>query len=206
MITFHYLKIGRPLFTLWLMEELGVDYDLKIYERNEMGRAPADLKDIHPLGKSPVIVDDGHVIAESAAIALHLVEQYDPENRFTPPGIEEKAARATFNQWFHYSEASGFAPLLVTLLLSREQDPKPPLISMFAQAEVTLQLDYINQSLGDNPYILGKRFSLPDFGLTYIISMADRLGKLEGYENLKAYMARTTARPAFQRAYAKSGE
>lgn len=205
MITVHHLKIGRPLFTLWLIEELGVPYDLKLYERNERGRAPAELKEIHPLGKSPVIVDDGHVIAESGAIALHLVDQYDTEGRFAPPPVSDKKARATFNQWLHYSEASAFAPLLLNLLLMREEDPKPPLISLFATTETTLQLDYIAQSLGDKANILGDDLTLPDIGLTYIVQMADRLGLLEGYDTLKAYMARNTSRPAFQRALAKAG-
>ena len=203
MITVHHLKIGRPIFTLWLIEELGIDYDLKIYERNEMGRAPAELKEVHPLGKSPVIDDDGHVIAESGAIALHLIENYDPEGRFAPP--TEKNARATWNQWFHYSEASGFAPLLITMLLSREQDPKPPLISMFAAGEVKLQLDYIAASLGDKPYILGDTMTLPDIGLSYICMMAERLGQLGGHPTLKAYLDRNTASPAFQRALEKAG-
>jgi glutathione S-transferase len=79
MITVHHLRVGRPLFTLWLIEELGLDYNPKIYERNDMGRAPPELKTVHPLGKSPVIEDDEHVIAESGAIALHLIENYDSE-------------------------------------------------------------------------------------------------------------------------------
>jgi glutathione S-transferase len=203
MITVHHLRIGRPLFTLWLIEELGVDYELKIYERNEMGRAPPELKDVHPLGKSPVIVDDGQVIAESGAIAMHLVENYDSAARFSPPS--DSKARATWYQWFHYSEASAFAPLLITLLLSREQEPKPPLFSMFAAAEVKLQLDYITESLGDKPYILGESLSLPDFGLTYICQMADRLGQLGDYPVLKAYVDRNMAQPALVRALEKAG-
>ncbi len=86
MITVHHLRVGRPIFTLWLIEELGLDYELKIYDRNEMGRAPPELKEVHPLGKSPVIVDDGQVISESGAIAMHLIENYDSTGRFSPDG------------------------------------------------------------------------------------------------------------------------
>ena len=203
MITVHHLRIGRPIFTLWLIEELGLDYSLKIYDRNDMGRAPPELKTVHPLGKSPVIEDDGHVIAESGAIALHLIENYDNEGRFAPP--TEKFARATWNQWFHYTEASAFAPLLITLLLSREQEPKPQIISAFAQAEVKLQLDYIAQSLGENSYILGDKLTLPDFGLTYICQMASRLEQLGDYPTLQAYIERNMAEPAFVRALEKAG-
>lgn len=203
MITVHHLRIGRPIFTLWLIEELGLDYTLKLYDRNEMNRAPPALKEVHPLGKSPVIEDDGHVIAESGAIAMHLIENHDQDGRFAPP--TEKMARATWFQWFHYTEASAFAPLLITLLLTREQDPKPPVVSMFAASEVKLQLDYIADSLGDKPYILGDSMALPDFGLTYICQMAERLGQLGTYPTLKAYIERNTAEPAFQRALEKAG-
>jgi glutathione S-transferase len=203
MITLHHLRIGRPLFTLWLLEELGVDYQLKIYDRNDMGRAPPELKEVHPLGKSPVIEDDGHVIAESGAIAMHLIENYDSAGRFTPP--TEKFARARWFQWFLYSEASAFAPLLINLLLSREQEPKPPVVSGFAEGEVRLQLGYIADSLGDQPYILGDTLTLPDFGITYICQMAQRLGQLDAYPSLQAYLARNSALPAFQRALEKAG-
>ena len=203
MITLHHLRIGRPLFTLWLMEELGVDYELKLYDRNDMGRAPPELKAVHPLGKSPVIEDDGHVIAESGAIALHLVENYDTAGRFAPPS--EKFARARWFQWFLYSEASAFAPLLIKLLLSREQEPKPPVVSQFAAGEVELQLSYIAENLGDQDYILGNTMTLPDFGITYICQMAQRLGHLDSYPTLQAYLERNTALPAFQRALEIAG-
>lgn len=203
MITVHHLRIGRPLFTLWLIEELGVEYELKIYDRNEMGRAPPELKEVHPLGKSPVIVDDGHVIAESGAIAMHLIENYDRDGRFAPPS--DTMERAAWYQWFHYTEASAFAPLLIMLLLSREQEPKPPLFSMFAATEVKLQLDYIAAQLGDKHYILGDSLTLPDFGMTYICQMAARLEQLADYPTLQAYVDRNMAESGLQRALEKSG-
>lgn len=203
MITVHHLRIGRPLFTLWLIEELGIDYELKLYNRNDMGRAPPELKLAHPLGKSPVIEDDGQVIAESGAIAIYLMENYDSEGRFASP--THKKARATWLQWLHYTEASAFAPLLITLLLSRTEDPKPPVFAGFAAAEVQLHLNYIAESLAEKPYILGNSLTLPDFGLAYICQMADRLGQLAGHPTLKAYVERCTAAPAFQRALARAG-
>ena len=203
MITVHHLRVGRPLFTLWLIEELAIEYELRVYDRNEMGRAPPELKEVHPLGKSPVIVDDGLVIAESGAIAMHLVDNYDGVGRFRPP--PDKAARSVWYQWFHYTEASAFAPFLITLLLSREEEPKPPLVSAFAAAEVKLQLDYIRDSLGDKRYILGDSLALPDFGLTYICQMADRLDQLGEYPTLKAYSDRNMAASAMLRAREKSG-
>ncbi len=205
MILVHHLQIGRPLFTVFLLEELGLDYELKLYTRNELGRAPAELKEAHPLGKSPVIEDGDITLAESGAIAWHLVEHYDVEGRFSPPPLSQKAARAEWFQWLHYTEASAFAPLLLKLLLMREAEPKPQLISMFAAGEVALQLGYIQDFLGDKAYILGADLQLPDFGVAYITQMADRLGELGPYPKLKAYLDRATARPAYARALKKTG-
>lgn len=199
----HHLRVGRSVFTVWLLEELGLTYEMEIYDRNEMGRAPPALKEVHPLGKSPVIEAEGMVLGETTAIALYLAESHDPQGLFTPPASGPE--RMTWQYWMQYPEGSAFAPLLFKLLLSREQEPKPMLISMFAEAEVKLHLDYIRDSLGDKDYILGDKLQLPDIGLAYIASMADRLELLGDYPTLKAYAARATARPAFARAMEKTG-
>ncbi|MBI1340774.1 glutathione S-transferase family protein [bacterium] len=204
MIILHHLRIGRSVFTAWLIEELGLEYEAKIYVRNEMGRAPPELKGAHPLGKSPVIEHDGMTLAESGAIATYLIDLFDAENTLAPPRSDVKA-RAVWNQWLAYSEASAFAPFLFKLLLSREQQPHPPVISAFASGEVALQLGYIRDQLGDRPFILGDRFQAPDVGLTYILSMARRLNELDGHPTLGAYLDRNLARPAFQRAFARTG-
>ncbi|MEL6365973.1 MAG: glutathione S-transferase [Pseudomonadota bacterium] len=205
MILVHHLRIGRSIFTVWLLEELGLEYELKIYDRNpETFRAPPELKKAHPLGKSPVIEIDGMTIAESGAIATYLVGKFDKETRLAPASSDEKAY-TQYLQWLHYTEASAFAPLLMRLLLSREPDPKPKVFEAFSSAEVTLQLDYVAKQLGDNDFILGDRLQTPDFGMTYICEMAGRFGLLEGYPTLKAYLERNQARPAFQRAKEKTG-
>jgi len=203
MILVHHLRIGRSVFTVWLLEEMGLDYELKIYDRNEIGRAPPELKDAHPLGKSPVIEIDGFTLSESGAIAAYLIAHHDKDGSFAPPG--DKPGWAEWTQWLHYSEASAFAPLLLKLLLSREQDPKPALISMFAAGEVALQLGYIQDFLADKAFILGENFSVPDIGISYICHMADRLGELAPYPKLAAYLERTSSRPAFKRAMERTG-
>ncbi|MEM6537470.1 MAG: glutathione S-transferase [Pseudomonadota bacterium] len=205
MITLHHLRIGRSLFTAFLLEELGVPYDLKVYDRNTLGRAPEELKHVHPLGKSPVIEDDGVTIAESGAIAWHLVERYDTEQRFAPPPMSEKAARAEWFQWFHYTEASAFAPLLLKLLLARESDPKPAIVAGFASIEVPLQLTYIADFLADKDYLLGDTMQLPDFGMGFIVQLADRIGELNDYPTLQSYLTRLESRPAYATALAKTG-
>ena len=203
MLKVHHLRVGRSVFTVWLLEELGAPYELEIYIRNEMGRAPPELKNAHPLGKSPVIEDDGFVLAESGAIALYLLDKFDPENKLGPATGDAKAT-AEWNQWLMYSEASAFAPLLMKLLLSRMED-KPPVFEMFSSGEVALQLGYLEERLSDREFVMGDRFTAPDIGTTYIAQMAERLGELGPYPNLAAYLTRNTARPAFQRALEKTG-
>lgn len=202
MILVHHLRVGRSVFTVWFLEELGVEYELKIYDRLETGRAPAELKQAHPLGKSPVIEDGALTLAESGAIAAYMIEHHDPKGVFTPPS--DKKAKAEWTQWLHYSEASAFAPLLLKLLLLRT-DPKPEILDTFASGEVALQLGYIQDFLGDKDYILGDALTAPDIGTCYIVSMAERLGELGPYPKLKAYADRCMSRDAFQRAVEKTG-
>ncbi len=203
MIVMHHLRVGRAIFTTWLLEELGVDYDLKLYDRTEQGRAPAELKAAHPLGKSPVIEDAGVTLAESGAITTYLLESYDPEGKLSP-AASDTAVRMKYLQWLHYSEASAFAPLLLNMLLMRE-DPKPPVISAFTGAEVKLHLDYFSAALGDQEYILGDTFSGADIGCAFIANTANKFGLTGGHPNLAAYIERCMARPAFQRALEKTG-
>ena len=202
MIHVHHLRIGRSVFTVWLLEELGLDYSLTIYERDRNMRAPAELRSAHPLGKSPVIEDGDLKLAESGAIAAYLVDTYDREGLFAPPR-EDVAARAEWTQWLHYSEGSAFAPMLIKLLL--RGDKEPSLINAFADGEVTLQLDYIDGFLADKPFLLGDRLQAPDFGMTYILQLAQRLGMLGSHPRLTAYLERNTARPAFKRAIERTG-
>ena len=205
MILVHHLRIGRSVFTVWLLEELGLDYELKLYIRNEMGRAPPELKEAHPLGKSPVIEIDGFTLAESGAIAFYLSEHHDPDN-LIGPADSDKASRAKWLQWLHYSEGSAFAPLLIKMLMMRDEHPASPLLTLFSESEVALQLGYMQDALCDQSFILGERFSAPDIGFSYICGMADRLGAIGDYPKLKAYLDRNMARPAFQRALERTGD
>ena len=204
MILVHHLIVGRSVFTVWLLEEMGLEYELKIYKRNEMGRAPPELKEAHPLGKSPVIVDDGLMVAETGAIASYLVDRYDVDHKFAPPR-SDVAARAEWTTWLHYPEGSAFMPLLMTMLLAREAEPKPPVVSGFTEGEVALHLGYMQDALGDREFLLGDEISAVDIGFTYIVGMAERLGQLGPYPKLAAYLKRNTERPAFQRAVEKTG-
>lgn len=199
MLTIHHLRIGRSIFTVWLLEELGVEYAVKEYHRDPTTmRAGDDLKVIHPLGKSPVIEDDDLILTESGAITSYLLEKFDKNGRFSPPRTELKAW-ARYNQWLHYSEGSVFAPLLIKMLLMRDKSPSP-LLAGFSEGEVKLHLDHIAQQLGDQAFILGDTISGADFGICYAVSMAQRLGQLKNYPTLEAYVERNTSRPAFKSA------
>ena len=204
MIVLHHLVVGRSVFTAWLLEELALDYELKVYHRLETRRAPAELKEIHPLGKSPVIEVDGQVIAESGAIAEYLLERFDADHRLAP-SMEDWEERARFLQWLHYPEGSAFAPMLMVLLKLSSGQSLGAFADEWAKTETELHLDYLRDSLNDRSYILGDRFSAADVGLSYIVSLADRLQLLDPYPTLAEYLARTTNRDAFRRAWQRTG-
>ncbi len=205
MIVLHHLRIGRSIFTVWQLEELGVDYELKIYHRDpDSFRAPDDLTAVHPLGKSPVIEDGDLLLSESSAITTYLLEKFDTENQFSPPRSELQRW-ATFTQWLHYPEGSVFGPLLIKTLLLRPGQAHEAL-EQFSAGEIKRHFDYICDQLGDREFILGDSFSAADFGISYVTSLAKRLGQLDPYPTLDAYLQRNLARAAYLRAVERAVE
>lgn len=212
MILIHHLRIGRSIFTVWLLEELGAPYELKPYLRGPDQRAPAALRDVHPLGKSPIIEDDidGErvTLAESGAIAQYLIDRYDTQHRLSPPP-SDAAARAKWTHWLHYPEGSAFLPVMlqyIQIMMNGGTPPEPDGITAFSQAEIELHLGYVSTVLERSAYITGDAFQAPDVGLSFILKMAEGLGKLEPYPVLKAYLAANLARPAYARALEKAVE
>ncbi|MFT5032701.1 MAG: glutathione S-transferase [Bacteroidia bacterium] len=204
-MTIHHLRIGRSIFTVWLLEELGLEYELQEYLRNPTTmRAPPELKKIHPLGKSPVIDDDGLILSESGAITSYLLEKHDKNKQFSPPR-SDLAAWATYTQWLHYPEGSVFSPLLMKMMSLRTGKPQP-LMEGFSNPEIKLHLGHISNQLGDKEFILSENFSGADFGISYVVNMAQRLGQLDAYPTLTTYLARNKARPAFLRALVRATE
>jgi glutathione S-transferase len=205
MLTLHHLRIGRSIFTVWLAEELELDYELKVYHRNpQTMRAQDDLKEIHPLGKSPVVEDDGLVLSESGAITSYLLEKHDSEHRLAPPRSDLRA-RAHFTQWLHYPEGSVFTPLFLRMILLRSGQPHET-FQAFSDGEIALHFNHMTRQLGDNEFILGDRFSGADIGISYVVSMAKRLKALDDYPALAAYLERNQQRPAWQRAVERAVE
>lgn len=205
MIILHHLRIGRSIFAVWQLEEFGVDYELKVYHRHpETFRAQEDLRAVHPLGKSPVIEDGELMLSESSAITTYLLEKFDTENRLAP-AKENLLEWATFTQWLHYPEGSVFPGLLIKMLQMRSEQSNAAL-DAFSDKEIKLHLGYISAQLADKEFILGESFSAADFGVSYVISMANRLNQLEAYPTLSAYLERNMARPAFLRAIERAVE
>lgn len=205
MLTLHHLRIGRSIFTVWLAEELELDYELKVYHRDpQTMRAQDDLKQIHPLGKSPIIEDDGLVLSESGAITSYLLEKHDSEHRFSPPRSDLRAW-AHYTQWLHYPEGSVFTPLFLRMILLRSGQPHE-MFQAFSDGEIALHFRHMTRQLGDNEFILGDRFSGADIGISYVVSMAKRLKALDDYPALAAYLERNQQRPAWQRAVERAVE
>jgi glutathione S-transferase len=219
----HHLETSRSQRILWLLEELGVPYELKVYRRNPATRlAPPELKAIHPLGKSPVITDDGVVVAESGAIIEYLVEKYAATvggelARLEPPA--GTAERRQCRYWMHYAEGSLMNWLVMKLVFtSIPKQPMPFFVRPVARAlcgKVQQQLidpnlqtsaAFIEDHLSRHHWFAGQHLSMADFQMSFaveaLMSRAEGLGECP---KLREYLARIRARPAYQRAEAKGG-
>lgn len=212
-IVVHHLELSRSHRIVWLLEELGLPYEIQHYKRHPKTlRAPPELKLLHPLGKSPVVTLDGDVLAESGAIIEELVERFGPQLRPTDP-----EALRQFRFWLHYAEGSLMPPLLVKLLMNKVRSAPVPfflkpiakaipdkLDSQYTNAEIKNHFAFIEQTLGERDYFAGEAFSAADIQLSYPIeASADRGGGLG--PNTQAWVERMHARPAYQRASEAGG-
>ncbi len=205
MIVVHHLNNSRSQRILWLLEELGLDYEIKRYERDPNTMlAPAALKEVHPLGKSPVITDEGQTLAESGAIIDYLVERYG-EGRFAPPsGTPEKLR---YNYWLHYSEGSVMPILVMKLVLDNFGLGDSTASSQFVAPQLKLHCDYLESELGKNPWFVGDEFTAADVQMSFPIEAADaQIGLDASYPNLKDFLRRIHARPAYGRALERGGK
>lgn len=218
MLTLYALKQSRAYRVAWLLELLGVDYRVQSAERDTKTQlAPDDLRQIHPLGKSPIIQDNEQIIAESGAICEYLLHQFDSEKHFqlNPSDAEFWAYR----QWLHYAEGS-FMPLLVMSLIFRKIDtqPKPFFVRPIAQKitdsvrksylspQLALHLDYIEQSLNGKTWLVGEKITVADVMMGFPLQSLAKRVDMSSLPNISAYVARIHADPAYQRAEAKLGE
>lgn len=214
MITVHYLENSRAHRILWLLEELGLEYDVKTYKRAPDMRAPASLKAVHPLGKSPVIEDKGRVIAESGAIIEYLVDSYGDEGLRPAAGTDE---RLRYTYWLHYAEGSAMPLLLLKLLFSRLPQQMPlvlrPVARLISKGVSAKLIDpqladhvaFWERELDRDGWFAGKVFSAADIAMSFPVEAG--MTRIEARETaaLRRYMAAIRSRPAYQRALARGG-
>ncbi|MFN3433288.1 MAG: glutathione S-transferase family protein [Sphingomonas sp.] len=206
MIIVHHLENSRSQRVLWMLEELGLAYRIKRYERDRKTMlAPPELKRVHPLGKAPVIedldADGGRVIAETGAIVEYLVEKAD--GRLGTPAHRDAALRYRF--WLHYAEGSMMPPLLLKLVLSRIPLMGKPAIKRI-QPMIDVHLDYVESELAQRPWFAGDAMTAADVMMSFPIEAArSRAGLDASRPATIAWLDTIHARPAYQAALAKGG-
>lgn len=201
MIVVHHLNDSRSQRILWLLEELGLPYEIKRYERDATTRlAPPELKAVHPLGKSPVITDQGRTVHESGAIIDYLVRRHGG-GRLAPAAGGD--AYETYNQWLHYAEGSAMLPLMLQLYVGRLGDAGAPLQPRI-DSEIDNHLGYVEQALAGREWLLGE-FTAADIQMSFVGEVARAFGRLQTRPNLTAWVARFQARPAYRKALEAGG-
>ncbi len=202
MLVLHHLNDSRSQRILWLLEELGVGYELKCYRRDATTRlAPLELREVHPLGKSPVITDDDVRIAESGAIVDYLIRRYAKGAMMPARGGAEYDA---YNEWLHYAEGSAMLPLMLNLYVSRLKEAGSPLQPRI-DSEMANHLGYIDGALEGREFFVGTSLTGADIQMSFVGDMARIYDRLGPYPALSAWLARMHARPAFQRSIEKGG-
>jgi glutathione S-transferase len=216
-IVVHHLNNSRSQRVLWLLEELGLDYQVKRYERDpETMRAPAELRKIHPLGKSPIVTDGDLVLAETGAIVEYLVDKYGGGKLAPAAGTPE---RLRYTYWLHYAEGSAMSPLLLKLIFGRmESAPAPFFIRPFAKAiarkvqatvvdpQLKLHLDYLEGEISKAPWFVGDDFTAADIMMSFPLEgAASRAGLDDSRPKLMDFLARIHERPAYNQALERGG-
>lgn len=220
MIVLHHLNQSRSQRVLWLLEELGLPYEIRFYERDAATLlAPPELKKVHPLGKSPVITDAdaGLTLAESGAILEYLVQRYG-DGRFRPVPGSPDAIRYLY--FMHYAEGSVMPPLLMKLIFDRIKKAKMPFFARpiargiaqraldgFVLPQIKTHLDYLESELSGRPWFTGSEFTVADVQLSFPIEAARARGGLnESRPRLMDFLERIHQRPAYQRALERGGK
>jgi glutathione S-transferase len=217
MITVHHLNDSRSQRVLWLLEELGLPYEIKHYQRDKATMlAPESLRQVHPLGKSPVITDGDAAVAESGAIVEYLVERHGNGRLAPAVGTPE---RLRWRYWLHFAEGSAMPPLLLKLVFMKIANTKMPffvkpiareisakVLSTLVEPNLKRLLDFMEAELGKSEWFAGNQFSAADIQMSFPIeAAASRAGLDHTRPRLMAYLKRIHARPAYQRALERGG-
>ena len=202
MIVVHHLNDSRSQRILWLLEELGLPYEIKPYQRDVQTRlAPPELKKVHPLGKSPVITDGNKTIIESGAIIDYIIRRHGG-GRLQP--ASETPAYDEYQQWMHYAEGSAMLPLMLNLYVLRLGDAGAPLMPR-VDGEIANHLSYIDGALKGRRFLVGDKLTGADIQMSFVGEVAGAFGKRAQYPNLDAWTKRLHDRPAYKKALEKGG-
>ena len=215
-ITVHHLNDSRSQRILWLLEELGLEYEVKRYERDpETMLAPASLQEVHPLGKSPVITDEELTLAESGAIVEYLVDRYG-NGRLAPTTQTPERLRYTY--WLHYAEGSAMPPLVMQLIFNQIEEQSPFYLRAIAkiitgrvkqtyiEPQIAQNLDYLEAELKKNTWFVGDQFTAADIQLSFPLEAAAAYSNLDAnHPQLIAFLERVHARRAYQKALERGG-
>jgi len=203
LIKVHHLNNSRSQRVLWLLEELALDYEIVRYQRDPKTMlAPRSLRDIHPLGKAPIIEDGSLRMAETGAIVDYLVGRYGHE--LAPPPDSEDYWR--YRYWLHYAEGSAMPPLLLKLIVKRLGAFGWP-ARRFVDAQIALHLDFLERELGSRPWFVADAFSAADIMMSFPLEVASvRAGLNAMRPNLWNFLTRIHGRPAYRRALKRGGE
>ncbi|SLN37615.1 glutathione S-transferase [Oceanibacterium hippocampi] len=217
MIVVHHLNNSRSQRILWLLEELGLDYEIKRYDRDPATmQAPSALRAIHPLGKSPVIVDGATVVAETGAVIDYLIESYDNGRLAPAPGTDE---HLRYRYWLHYAEGSAMPPLLMKLVFDRMSGSAMPFflrpvarmiagkaISGYVAPQIALHLDFMEAELAERRWFAGGDFTAADIMMSFPIEAARARGGLDtDRPHLMAFLESIHARECYRRAIERGG-
>lgn len=217
MLTIHHLENSRSQRILWLLEELGIDYQIERYERDKKtSLAPLNLLAIHPLGKAPVITDEDLTIAESGAIIEYLVNKYDDGRLLPAAGTP---ARMDYTYWMHYAEGTFMPLMIVSLIMSRIESAQMPFFVKpiakgivgkvrggYLSPNIKRNLEYMNTTLGNSTWFCGDEMTAADIQMSFALEAAEvRTDLKKQYPNLNSFLQRALARPAYQAALEKGG-
>ena len=204
MITVYHLTSSRSERIVWLMEELGLDYQLERFQREQNGAAPEAMKEIHALGRAPVIRDGDTVLAESGAIVEYIVHRYGNGRLAVAPNA---AAYPRYVYWLHFAEGSLMSLLLIALVLSRVPDANASAPGVRVLARMRHVLGFIDSELATVPYFAGADFTAADVMMTFPFTTMRRFldYDISPYANIGAYVKRIQARPAYQKAMTLAG-
>jgi glutathione S-transferase len=217
MLTVHHLNNSRSQRVLWLLEELGVPYEIQKYQRDAKTMlAPPELVRVHPLGKSPVVTDDGVTVAESGAILEFVLDKYGAGLLRPPAGTE---ARRRFTYWLHFAEGSAMPPLLLKLIFDRMETGPMPFFAkpiargiarkvkgLMVEPNLKRQLDFMESELAGSEWFAGNEFSAADIQMSFPVEAAKmRAGLDASRPKLMEFLKKIHARPAYQRALERGG-